>query len=79
MTIEKALAIGLSGNEVSKELTGTSEVSVGRTVVAAGSGAVIGTLASGAATVGLGVAAAPVAVPLAIAGGVVAGIASLFD
>ena len=79
MTIEKALAIGLSGNEVSKELTGTSEVSVGRTVVAAGSGAVIGTLAFGAATVGLGVAAAPVAVPLAIAGGVVAGIASLFD
>lgn len=79
MTIEKALIIGLSGNEVSKELTGSSEVSIGRTVVAAGSGAVLGTLASGAAAVGLGVAAAPVTVPLAVAGGVVAGIASLFD
>lgn len=79
MTIKKAVAIGLSGNEVSKTLTGTSEVSVTRTAVAAGSGAVIGTLASGAVTVGLGVVAAPAALPLAVAGGVIAGVASLFD
>lgn len=79
MTIKKAVAIGLSGNEVSKQLTGTNEVSLARTAVATGSGAVIGTLASGAVTASLGVVAAPAAVPLAIAGGVIAGVASLFD
>lgn len=79
MTIKKAVAIGLSGNEVSKQLTGTNEVSLARTAVATGSGAVIGTLTSGAVTASLGVVAAPAAVPLAIAGGVIAGVASLFD
>jgi len=79
MTIEKAVTIGLSGNEMSKALTGTSEVCVSRTVVAASSGVVMGTLATGALTVGLGTVAAPVALPLAVAGGLIAGIASLFD
>ncbi|ELV7510821.1 TPA: hypothetical protein P2Q98_004522 [Aeromonas veronii] len=82
MTIPQAVALGLSGNELSKEITGSDEVSVGRTVVAAGSGAVMGAAAAGAITVGaaaVGIAAAPVTVPLAVASAVVAGIASLFD
>jgi hypothetical protein len=79
MSIEKAVGIGLAGNEISKKITGTDEVSAGRTTVAVGSGAVIGAVAAGTITVVGGVAAAPITVPLAIAGGVIAGIASLFD
>lgn len=78
MTINKALTCGMAGNEISKSITGTSEVSASRTVVATGSGAAVGTIASGAAVISLGVAA-PVTVPLAIASGVIAGIASLFE
>lgn len=81
MAIPQAVTVGLAGNEISKKITGTSEVSAGRTAVAAGSGAALGAAASGALAVGataLGVASAPVTVPLAVAGAVVAGIASLF-
>lgn len=82
MTIPQAVAVGLAGNELSKKITGSDEVSAGRTVVAAGSGAAIGAVTAGAVTVGaaaVGIAAAPVTIPLAVAGAVVAGIASLFD
>ncbi|HDR9166007.1 TPA: hypothetical protein QDB28_006494 [Burkholderia vietnamiensis] len=82
MTIEKAVSVGLLGNEISKKVTGTDEVSVGRTAVATGSGAALGAVAAGTIAVGataLGVASAPITVPLAVAGGLIAGIASLFD
>lgn len=82
MSITKAVSVGLAGNELSKTITGTSEVSAGRTVVATGSGALVGGAAGGALTVGaaaVGIAAAPIAVPLAIGGAAVAFIASLFD
>jgi hypothetical protein len=82
MTIEKMVGIGVAGNELSKTITGTDEVSIGRTAVAAGSGAAIGAVAAGTLTVGaavVGVAAAPVTIPLAVGGAIIAGIASLFD
>lgn len=81
MSVKEAVTIGLAGNEISKEITGTDEVSAGRTTVAVGAGAVLGGAAGGAIAVGaaLGVAAAPVAVPLAVAGAICAGIVSLFD
>jgi hypothetical protein len=79
MTFKKAVTIGLAGNEVSKSLTGTSEVSAGRTAIATGSGAILGTLTSSAITLSVGAIAAPIALPLAITGGLAAGIASLFD
>lgn len=81
MAIPQAVAIGLAGNEISKKITGTKEVSAGRTTVAVGSGAILGAAASGAVAVGagiVGVAAAPVTVPLALAGAAIAGVASLF-
>lgn len=79
MTLKKAVTIGLAGNELSKSLTGTSEVSAGRTAIATGSGAIIGTLTSSVITLGVGAIAAPIALPLAVTGGLAAGIASLFD
>jgi hypothetical protein len=82
MSIDKAVGIGLAGNALSKKITGTDEVSVGRTAVATGSGAVLGAAAAGVVTVGaaaVGVAAAPITVPLAVGSAIVAGIASLFD
>lgn len=82
MTIHKAITIGLTANEVSKKITGSGESSVGRTAVATGTGALMGMAAAGTITVGaaaLGVASAPVTVPLALFSAGVAGIASLFD
>ena len=82
MSVNKAVSIGLAGNELSKKITGTDEASVGRTVVAAGSGALLGGVVGGgvaAGTVVLGVATAPVTVPLAVGSAIIAGIASLFD
>lgn len=78
MTMNKALTCGVAGNEISKSITGTSEVSTSRTVVATGSGAAVGALVSSTAVISLGISA-PVTVPLAIASGVIAGITSLFD
>ncbi|MEI8209359.1 MAG: hypothetical protein WCG16_09155 [Methylococcales bacterium] len=83
MTIEKALLAGKAGNELSKKITGTSEVSAGRTAVAVGAGALTGSVMGGAiaisvTTVGATVAA-PVVIPLAVASAVFAGVCSLFD
>jgi hypothetical protein len=79
MSVEKAIGLGLTGNEISKEITGTSEVSAGRTIVATGAGAALGAAASGALVVTGLAAAAPVVVPLAVASATVSFIASLFD
>ena len=79
MSLNKTVSCGLVGNELSKQITGSSDSSVSRTAVAIGSGAAVGALTSGAIVIGAGVASAPVTIPLAVAGGVVAGIASLFD
>jgi hypothetical protein len=79
MTIEKAVTLGLVGNELSKRITGSDEVSAGRTAVAVGAGATVGAVASGAVIVAVGAVAAPITVPLALGSAVVAGIASLFD
>lgn len=79
MSLNKAVTCGLVGNELSKQITGKCEASIGRTAVAVGSGASAGAITSGAIIIGAGAVSAPVTVPLAVAGGVIAGIASLFD
>ena len=66
--IDKALPAGLAGEKFSRTITGTSEVSAGRSAIATGSGAGLGYLvASGAAigleAVGLTAAATVAAVP----------------
>ena len=78
MTIPQAVTVGLAGNEISKKITGTSEVSVGRSAVATGAGAALGAAAAGGIAV-TGLVAAPVLVPLAVAGAAVSFVASLFD
>lgn len=79
MNIKNAATLGLTGNEISKTVTGSSEVSPSRTAIATTSGAILGVCASGAATITLGAISAPVTVPLAVASGLIAGVASLFD
>lgn len=78
MTIQKAFALGLTGNELSKKIVGSDEVSVGRTVVATSTGAICGAATAGAIVVA-GLATAPITVSLATGSAIVAGIASLFD
>lgn len=87
MSLPYAVAIGLAGNAMSKKIVGSDEVSVGRTLVATGSGAVIGAVTTGGIVVGatavgvtsVALVATPVVVPLAVVSALVAGIASLFD
>ncbi len=79
MALQQAVVIGLAGNEISKEIAGTSEVSFGRSAVATGAGATAGAIAAGTIAIGTGIAFAPVVVPLAVASGVVSLVASLFD
>lgn len=79
MSIDKAIELGSAGNTISKKITGTSEVSAGRTFIATGAGATLGGIASGTVAIIGGAAVAPIAVPLAVAGGIVAGLFSLFD
>lgn len=79
MTIFQAVNAGLAGEKLSRTLTGTDEVSAGRTAVATGSGALLGGVATGAVAVGLGVAAAPVVIPVAVVSGLIAGIRSFWE
>ena len=79
MTIFQAVNAGLAGEKLSRTLTGTDEVSAGRTAVATGSGAMLGGVATGAVAVGLGVAAAPVVIPVAVVSGLIAGIRSFWE
>ena len=86
MTIEKAITAGLAGEKRSRAITGTSEVSAGRSAVATVSGATIAGVTTSAVVVGaeavgltvLATAAAPVVVPVALVAGGIAFIASLF-
>lgn len=78
MSVSKAVGLGVVGNELSKKITGTSEVSTERSVVATGTGAALGAAASGALVVAGAAAAAPLVVPLAVASGLVSFIASRF-
>ena len=68
MSIHKAVTLGLSGNEMSKAITGSS---VSRSAVVTGCGAALGAAASGA-----GLASAPVTVPLVAAAASISFIAS---
>lgn len=87
MGIPQAITAGLAGEKLSRTLTGTNEVSAGRSVVATASSAALGAVSVGALSVGaaavgataLAAAAAPVVVPVAIAASVVGLIRSLFD
>jgi hypothetical protein len=78
MSIESAVTIGVTSNELSKQLTGSSETTPTRTIVAVGTGAAAGAVVSGSLVIA-SVAAAPVTMSLAVASGICAGIASLFD
>lgn len=78
MSVEKAVSLGIAGNEISKKITGSSEVSAGRSAVATTAGAALGASAAGALVV-TGMVSAPLTVPLAVAAGTVSLIASLFD
>ena len=75
--LDKAVSLGLSGNKVSKLVTGTSEVSAKRSAVATGTGAALGAAAS-TGMVAVGVATAPIAIPLVAAAGIVSFVASRF-
>ena len=82
MSLHKAISCGVMGNEISKVIANTSEVSVGRSTVAAVSGAATGAVAGGTIAIGaaaIGVAAAPVTVPLAAASAAISLVASFFD
>ena len=79
MTIAQAVTAGLAGEKLSRTITGTDEVSAGRTAVATGSGVLLGGVATGAVAVGLGVAAAPVVIPVAVVSGLIAGIRSFWE
>ena len=79
MSVHQAFSLGLAGNEMSKKVTGSSEVSAGRTAVATAAGAALGASAAGALVVVGAAAAAPVTIPLTVAAGAVSFIASLFD
>ena len=87
MTIFQAVNAGLTGEKLSRTITGTSEVSAGRSAVATGAGALLGGAATGAVAAGasamgltaLTAAAAPVVITTAVVSGIVAGIRSLWD
>lgn len=78
MSFIKAISLGCTGNKLSKQITGTEEVNAGRSAVAVGTGMTLGGIATSGLVVA-GVASAPIVVPLAIATGLVAGIASMFE
>ncbi len=78
MAAIKAIGLDIQGNEISKHIAGTSEVSVSRTALATGAGATLGAVTAGG-LLAAGIVAAPVAVPLSVAAGAVSFLASLFD
>ncbi|MGV8893921.1 MAG: hypothetical protein ACOH2K_13460 [Burkholderiaceae bacterium] len=85
--IDKALPAGLAGEKLSRTMTGTNEVSVGRSAIATGTGAGLGYLVASGAAIGLeavglsavATVAAPVIVPIALLAGGIALVRSLFD
>ncbi|MBL4796932.1 MAG: hypothetical protein JKY50_05935 [Oleispira sp.] len=78
MTIIQAVSIGGVGNEISKKITGSDEVSTERTAVATVAGGLGGAVVSGVLIV-TSVAAAPVVVPLAAAAATVSFLMSRFS
>ena len=87
MSIPQAIAAGTAGNQLSRAITGTDEVSVGRSAIATGAGVALGAAGVGALSVGAGavgatalaVAAAPVVIPVAIVAGGISWLCSLFE
>ena len=85
--IDKALPAGLAGEKLSRTITGTSEVSAGRSAIATGSGAGLGYLVASVTAIGLeavgltaaATVAAPVIAPVALLAGGIALVRSLFD
>ena len=85
--IDKALPAGLAGEKLSRTITGTSEVSAGRSAIATGSGAGLGYLVASGAAIGLeavgltaaATVAAPVIAPVALLAGGIELVRSLFD
>lgn len=77
MSLDKAIAIGVASNELSKQLTGTDQVCAKRSAVAVGTGMATGAML-GTGVAALSVVAAPITLPLAISAGIFAGVASLF-
>lgn len=87
MSIQQSIYAGLAGEKLSRTITGTNDVSAGRSVVATGSGALVGGLTTGAVAIGasavgvsaLATVAAPLVIPVALAAGAVSFIRSLWD
>lgn len=87
MTISQTVAAGLAGEKLSRVITGTSKVSLGRSIVAAGSGALVSSTATGSvvafgSTLGastMAAAAAPVVIPAAAVAATVSFVRSLWD
>lgn len=78
MSVEKPVSLGIAGNEVSKKITGSSEVSAGQSAIATGAGATLGAVASDTLIV-TGITTAPVTVLIDIASGAISLLASMFD
>ena len=87
MSSPQAIAAGTAGDKLSRVITGTDEVSGGRSAIATGAGAALGAAGVGALSVGAGAvgatalaaAAAPVLVPAAIVAGGIGLLCSLFE
>ncbi|MFN3713611.1 MAG: hypothetical protein ACK4SX_08130 [Alcanivoracaceae bacterium] len=87
MTIHKAIAAGIAGDQLSRSIARTDEVSAGRSAIAVGSGALLGGAATGALAVGAGAVgasalaavAAPVILPMAVVSGGIALLCSLWE
>ncbi len=80
MSIPQAIAADTAGDKLSRAITGTDEVSAGRSAIATGAGAALGAAGVGALAVGataLAAAAAPVVVPVAIVAGGIGFLCSL--
>lgn len=79
MSLEKAVTLGVTGNELSKKIVGSKSVSATRTVVSTSLGGLLGS-GTAVAAVSIGVVgAAPAVIPFAVASASVAFVASLFD
>lgn len=85
--IDKSLPAGLAGEKLSRVITGTCEVSAGRSAIATGAGAGLGYLAATGTVIGLkavgltaaATVAAPVLIPVTVLAGGIALVRSLFD
>lgn len=78
MSVDKAIAAGLAGNELSKKIVGSDDTCVERTVVATGVGGALGAAVSGAVVV-TGLVSAPVVLPAMLVSSGIGFLASLFD